>query len=305
MARLKIPRTKRDFYNDEDCRILGKQEGSERGASEDANGNEQIGCEDEVDGETDAARANQNGKGSQMVPLVEPQRHKIRDPDNLRPELFSKHGKGDFLDMPTTREFVQLQLGVSPEPLLPKSKAAKDGLDSLPKETREQKRKVSGRSRSHLSRDQVDYELGRASFTYFDILVYVVSIGSYVFDVGSDCWVAYLYYAGKELLFLLAETANVFVPFFAQLHAGSVHTKLVCLSSIFVHHCLFSGGHWKWFSMTVAFITVPSIVMTAFSLKWYIIDHKHDKKHNRKTASLVRWVSRFMFMMLQLSPMLR
>ena len=60
-----------------------------------------------------------------------------------------------------------------------------------------------------------------------------------------------------------------------------------------------------WFSLTVAFITVPSIVMTTFSLKWYIIDHKHDKKNNRKTASVVRWVSRFMFLMLQLSPMLR
>ena len=60
-----------------------------------------------------------------------------------------------------------------------------------------------------------------------------------------------------------------------------------------------------WFGLTVAFITVPSIVMTTFSLKWYIIDHKHDKKNNRKTASVVRWVSRFMFLMLQLSPMLR
>ncbi len=100
----------------------------------------------------------------------------------------------DFVDMARTREHTDLdrlqEKGVSP--LLP----SVDELDSPTKDEPKKESPKRQRGKKQLTKDQVDYELGQASFSYFDIFIYLVSIGSYVADVGSDCWVAYLYYSG-------------------------------------------------------------------------------------------------------------
>lgn len=65
--------------------------------------------------------------------------------------------------------------------------------------------------------------------------------------------------------------------------------------------------HWKhndvvWFTLTVIFISVPSLVMTGVSLHWYIKDA--DNSHVPK-ASMCRWVVRIILLVFQLGPILR
>ena len=105
-----------------------------------------------------------------------------------------------------------------------------------------------------LRADQVDHNPEKLKFTCCDILINLFAIGSYLFDVGTDCYVAYLYYTRRHL--------------------------------------------W-WFILTLVFIFVPSITMTAFSLKWYIQDRQHVK------IKPIRWISRSMFLFLQIGPIMR
>ena len=68
-------------------------------------------------------------------------------------------------------------------------------------------------------RDEVDYELWKPSFTYFDILIYTISIGSYIADVGSDCWLAYMYYTG---IYHLSKLILFYEPLFVEWHDKEV-----------------------------------------------------------------------------------
>ena len=63
----------------------------------------------------------------------------------------------------------------------------------------------------------------------------------------------------------------------------------------------YSKGHTKWFLMTMIFILAPAVAMSTFSLILYILDWR---THSQK-ASRIRWVSRFIFLFLQLAPLLR
>ena len=151
-----------------------------------------------------------------MQPLVYPERHKANCTTEY-PSIHSTFNSNgtksrsedwDFVDMSIQREYKALQdRAVSPSPL------PKIGFDELDSPTTKQpmcnvlKKDFRGKpTKKKLPRktdtfqvvtDYVDYELGQVSFTYFDIFIYVVSIGSYVADVGSDCWVAYMYYSGR------------------------------------------------------------------------------------------------------------
>nr|XP_045598317.1 XK-related protein 6-like isoform X1 [Procambarus clarkii] len=65
--------------------------------------------------------------------------------------------------------------------------------------------------------------------------------------------------------------------------------------------------HWKhndviWFTLTVIFIGVPSLVMTVVSLHWYIKDGDNP---DVPKASMVRWVVRIIVLLFQLGPVLR
>lgn len=97
-------------------------------------------------------------------------------------------------------------------------------------------------------------------YSFWDIFVNLVSVGTYLSDVGTDIFVAYLH---------------------------------------------FHEENWWWFSLTLAFVLVPSLIITAFSLAWYYQDHTDNKQKNRPTASYARWASRLLFHMLQLGPIIR
>ena len=103
-------------------------------------------------------------------------------------------------------------------------------------------------------------------YTWWDMCVNLFAVGTYLADVGTDLFVAYLH---------------------------------------------FHNGDWWWFSLTLAFVLVPSLIITSFSLAWYHQDHLKRRKHNKDkqvkepTVSYVRWVSRFLFHMLQLGPVIR
>ena len=108
--------------------------------------------------------------------------------------------------------------------------------------------------------DEPDYPREDLPVTCVDILANIFSIGSYLLDVGSDIWMAYLYYTRQ---------------------------------------------HWWWFTFTITAVIVPSLVMTVFSLSWYIQDHRFEKKRRKTKTSPCRWISRFMFLFLQIAPVLR
>ncbi|XP_064122049.1 XK-related protein 4-like [Macrobrachium nipponense] len=61
-------------------------------------------------------------------------------------------------------------------------------------------------------------------------------------------------------------------------------------------------GDFTWFYLTVLFICVPSIVMSAVSLYWYIKDHNNPEVPK---ASATRWVIRVFMLLLQQGPILR
>ncbi|XP_042874696.1 XK-related protein 6-like [Penaeus japonicus] len=66
-------------------------------------------------------------------------------------------------------------------------------------------------------------------------------------------------------------------------------------------------NHWWhedliWFSFTVVFICVPSLIMTGVSLHWYIKDADNA---NVPKASMSRWIFRILLLILQLGPILR
>lgn len=57
-----------------------------------------------------------------------------------------------------------------------------------------------------------------------------------------------------------------------------------------------------YFYWTVAFVALPSLTMTAFSMRWYLVDA--DEK-NSPPVSCKQWTLRLIFLMLQMGPILR
>ena len=76
-------------------------------------------------------------------------------------------------------------------------------------------------------------------------------------------------------------------------------------SDIWMVYLYYTREHWWWFGFTLTAVIVPSVVMTIFSLSWYIQDHRFEKKRRRTKTSPLRWISRFMFLFLQIAPVLR
>lgn len=65
----------------------------------------------------------------------------------------------------------------------------------------------------------------------------------------------------------------------------------------------YKDDDYVWFGLTVAFIVVPHLCMTFFSLAWYIQDHRNHP--TSKFISWKVWLIRFMVLSLQLAPVLR
>ncbi|XP_018321466.1 XK-related protein 6 [Agrilus planipennis] len=62
------------------------------------------------------------------------------------------------------------------------------------------------------------------------------------------------------------------------------------------------NGYGVYFALTLTFVVMPAIILTAFNMRWYIIDN--DDASLGK-VSLCQWVVRIIFLLLQISPLLR
>lgn len=101
--------------------------------------------------------------------------------------------------------------------------------------------------------DKADAINGTDTYSSYEIVFTVMSILSYIFDVGSDIYLAFVYYN--------------------------------------------EGDIW-WFTLTIIFVIVPSLVITVFSFIWYIQDT------SRRPHPLI-WLPRIILLFLQLGPLLR
>ncbi|KAL3316359.1 hypothetical protein Ciccas_005005 [Cichlidogyrus casuarinus] len=61
-------------------------------------------------------------------------------------------------------------------------------------------------------------------------------------------------------------------------------------------------GDYYWSILTLVLIIIPSIIMTTFSLAWYVRESKHNRDPPR---SCLAWTLRIFLHMLQLSPLVR
>ena len=73
-------------------------------------------------------------------------------------------------------------------------------------------------------------------------------------------------------------------------------------SDLFLAYQYYQRGQPWWFGLTLGFVFLPSIVIGIFSLRWYILDYKHDVKNR---VSWKVWVVRIIVLILQLGPALR
>lgn len=64
----------------------------------------------------------------------------------------------------------------------------------------------------------------------------------------------------------------------------------------------FRNGNTWYFTLTVCFIAVPSLTMTGFSLRWYLVDA--DEKQMPKVSTR-KWIFRIVFLVFQMGPVLR
>ncbi|XP_064626421.1 XK-related protein 4-like [Lineus longissimus] len=60
--------------------------------------------------------------------------------------------------------------------------------------------------------DQIDGFPEKAHFGTFDVLVIIASIGSFFFDLGSDLWVAHVYFSDKEYWYFGMTVAFIMIP---------------------------------------------------------------------------------------------
>lgn len=90
------------------------------------------------------------------------------------------------------------------------------------------------------------------------------------------------------------------------------------VTDCWVAYTHFVRYNWWWFSLTLGFVIIPSLVMTFFSTVWYIQEHRdphhqhikyslddHPSESKKKKVSTRRWVSRFILLFFQVAPVLR
>ena len=114
-----------------------------------------------------------------------------------------------------------------------------------------------------LQYDEVDALPKNLRYSNFDLICTFISTITYVFDLVMDIIVAIYFY-----------------------HLG-------------VNHGIY---HYWYFGLTITFILLPSLTMTGFSFRWYLIDADNDQL---PAVPMWRWVLRLIMLMLQISPILR
>lgn len=73
-------------------------------------------------------------------------------------------------------------------------------------------------------------------------------------------------------------------------------------SDIFVACMHYRYRNYWWFGLTVSFVVLPSLTVAAFSFAWYISDWK---EFHGKGDGTRRWIIRYIFVFLQLAPLMR
>ncbi|TRY68474.1 hypothetical protein TCAL_09655, partial [Tigriopus californicus] len=111
--------------------------------------------------------------------------------------------------------------------------------------------------------DEVDAIPSSPKYSNFDFFCTIISIATYIFDLVMDTVVAAYFY-----------------------HLGVTH-------GIY---------HYWYFGLTVAFILLPSLTMTGFSFRWYLMDAENT---DLPPVPTWRWVLRLIVLMLQIAPVLR
>jgi len=100
-------------------------------------------------------------------------------------------------------------------------------------------------------------------YNCFDFFCTFISITTYIVDVVMDCIVAYYFY------------------------------------HLAVDHGIY---HYWYFSLTLVFIVLPSLTMTGFSFRWYLMDSDNQQLPK---VGLSRWILRLLVLILQVAPILR
>ena len=111
--------------------------------------------------------------------------------------------------------------------------------------------------------DETDALPENLRYNVFDLLCTLISILTYVVDIVMDCVVAYYFY------------------------------------HLAVDHGIY---HYWYFSLTLVFIVLPSLTMTGFSFRWYLMDGDNPQLPK---VSLFRWCVRLLVLLLQVAPILR
>jgi len=111
--------------------------------------------------------------------------------------------------------------------------------------------------------DETDALPESLRYNVFDLLCTLISILTYVVDIVMDCVVAYYFY------------------------------------HLAVDHGIY---HYWYFSLTLVFIVLPSLTMTGFSFRWYLMDSDNPQLPK---VSLLRWCLRLVVLLLQVAPILR
>ncbi|XP_023324676.1 XK-related protein 4 isoform X2 [Eurytemora carolleeae] len=148
-------------------------------------------------------------------------------------------------------------------------KAIKDGTlktRSLPAETGRRRDEPEQapflNGKSREGTDEVDALPETLRYNWFDLLCTLISIVTYIMDLVMDCIVAYYFY------------------------------------HLAVDHGIY---HYWYFGLTTFFIVFPSLTMTGFSFRWYLLDSDMSVKR----VSTRRWIFRLIILFFQVAPILR
>lgn len=91
-----------------------------------------------------------------------------------------------------------------------------------------------------------------------------------------------------------------YIEAFALLFSiGSFLIDIVTDVTVATFHYL-NQNYW-YFALTVSFIAFPTLIMTAMSLRWYILDAREDWPK----VSKIQWLMRVFFLLFQLGPIMR
>jgi len=123
--------------------------------------------------------------------------------------------------------------------------------------------KTAELDKTKISIDETDALPPTLRYNALDFLCTVISVVTYILDVVMDCVVAYYFY------------------------------------HLAVDHGIY---HYWYFGLTVFFIVMPSLTMTGFSFRWYLMDSDNPQLPE---VSIWRWILRLLVLLLQIAPILR